>query len=138
MLFFSMALVITPALPAMAQSSITTGRDTGLEATANEAGLSTGASQFPLETLIGSLIETLLSFVGILFLILTVYAGILWMTASGEDAKVLKAKKLLSSAIIGLIIITAAYAFTAFVIGALSSSPKAASSPCPPGDSCGG
>lgn len=64
---------------------------------------------------VGGVVGLILSFVGVIFLILTVYAGIMWMTAQGNSSQVDKAKDLLINAIIGLIIISAAYSITAFV-----------------------
>jgi hypothetical protein len=45
-----------------------------------------------------------------------IYAGILWMTAQGNDQKVEKAKQMITEAIVGLIIVVAAYAIAYFVI----------------------
>ncbi|MBI5369877.1 hypothetical protein HZA85_01650 [Candidatus Uhrbacteria bacterium] len=69
-----------------------------------------------LPNLIGGLINMFLSILGIVFVVLVIYAGYLWMTASGDATKVDKAKKLLGQAIIGIIIIVAAYAISTFVI----------------------
>ncbi len=81
-----------------------------------KVGSKLGQSPKDLPVLIGDLINIFLSVLGIIFVVLTVYAGYLWMTASGDTAKVDKAKKLLGQAVIGLVIIVAAYAITAFVI----------------------
>jgi len=67
------------------------------------------------QTRSGILIGTVLSFVGVLFLIMMIYAGIMWMTAQGNDQQVTKAKDLLINSVIGIIIVFAAYAITAFV-----------------------
>ena len=64
---------------------------------------------------VGTLISAALSFLGVLFLLLTLYGGYLWMTSAGNDEQVSKAKKILTSAVIGLIIIVAAYAVTAAI-----------------------
>ncbi len=72
-----------------------------------------------LPTLIGNIISALLSVLGIIFVVLVVYAGFLYLTAQGEDTKVKKAKTLLTQSVIGLVIIVAAYAISAFVIDAL-------------------
>jgi uncharacterized membrane protein YwzB len=48
------------------------------------------------------------------------FAGYNWMTAMGEKDKVQKAKDTLISAVIGLVIIIAAYAVTTFVLDQLS------------------
>lgn len=68
-----------------------------------------------LQTKVGQIVGTVLSFVGVLFLILMIYAGILWMTAQGNEQQVAKAKTLLINGIIGLIIVFSAYAITSFI-----------------------
>lgn len=89
----------------------------GLDTTA--AKVSAFQNQTPNESFIqtrtGTIIGTVLSFVGVLFLIMMIYAGIMWMTAQGNDQQVTKAKELLINSIIGLVIIFAAYAITAFI-----------------------
>ncbi len=64
---------------------------------------------------IGQIIGVVLSFVGVLFLILMIYGGILWMTAAGNEEQVKKARGLMFNALIGLVIVLAAYALTAFI-----------------------
>jgi hypothetical protein len=68
-----------------------------------------------IQTRTGQIIGVVLSFVGVVFLIMMIYAGIMWMTAQGNDQQVTKAKELLINSIIGIVIIFAAYAITAFV-----------------------
>jgi len=78
-----------------------------------------------LPELIGSFINVILGILGIVFVVYVVYAGYLWMTASGEKEKVEKSKKLLGQAIIGIIIIVAAYAISTFVIDQILTATKA-------------
>lgn len=66
-------------------------------------------------TIIGKIVGAGLAFVGVLFFILMIYGGILWMTAQGNDQQVEKAKGLITAAIIGLIIVLSAYAITAYI-----------------------
>lgn len=68
-----------------------------------------------LSTKVGSIIGLVLSFVGVIFLILMIFAGLTWMTASGNQEKVNKSKDLMINAVIGLVIVMAAYAITAFI-----------------------
>lgn len=68
-----------------------------------------------LGTTIGMIVRVLLSLVGTIFLLLTIYAGILWMTAQGNEDKIEKAKGIVQAAVIGLLITMSAYAVTAFV-----------------------
>ena len=70
----------------------------------------------PLPTLIGSIIGVILGALGILLVINITYAGILYATANGEDDKVKKAKKMITQSIIGIILIVAAFAISAFVL----------------------
>lgn len=63
----------------------------------------------------GRIIGLILSFVGILFLALIIYAGISWMLAGGNEQTITKSKDLLVNAVIGLVIVFAAYAITIFV-----------------------
>ncbi|MFA5109654.1 MAG: hypothetical protein WC458_03885 [Patescibacteria group bacterium] len=68
-----------------------------------------------LATKAGQIVGLILSFVGVLFLILMIYAGIMWMTASGNEQQISKAKSLLINAIIGIIVVFAAYAAVSFL-----------------------
>lgn len=61
-----------------------------------------------------SYIKTILTLVGTVFLGLTIYGGVLWMTAGGNEDQVEKAKKTITRSIIGLIIITSSYSISLF------------------------
>jgi hypothetical protein len=61
-------------------------------------------------------IQYILAFLGVVAVVIIIYAGFLWMTAAGNDEKVGKAKKTMISGIIGLVIILLAYAIAGFVI----------------------
>lgn len=73
-----------------------------------------------LNQIIATIIQSVLSLLGVIFLILIIYGGITWMTAEGEEAKVEKAQKIIKNAVIGLIIVIGAYAISYFVLNALS------------------
>ena len=88
-----------------------------LQTTAEKA---TGDTSPPeIESVLGGFIQTALSLVGIIFLILMIYAGYLWLTAQGEDAQIDKSKKIIKSTIIGLFLVMSAYAITALVLGGI-------------------
>lgn len=78
-------------------------------------------SSFTIGAAVATVIKAFLGLLGIIFIFLMVYAGYHWMTAAGDEQKVTKAKDTLRTAIIGLIIIVAAYSITYFVIKALGS-----------------
>lgn len=98
-------------LPAHAQVDIGAGL--------SDVGEGAGLSDRELPEIIGSFIQVFLGLLGIIFLVLVLYAGFLWMTAAGESDKTDKAKKLLTQAIVGLVIILAAYAISGFVVKAI-------------------
>jgi hypothetical protein len=68
---------------------------------------------------IARIIRIALGLLGIIALILTLYAGFLWMTAGGNEEQIDSAKKVLTNAVIGLAIILSAYAIVSFVISKL-------------------
>lgn len=69
--------------------------------------------------IISIIIQASLGLLGIIFLILLIYAGFNWMTAGGEEEKVKKATDTIKRAVIGLIIIVCAYLITIFVFNKL-------------------
>ncbi|MCD4762302.1 pilin [bacterium] len=96
--------------------------NSGLNSTGQESGhvVKTGetASWFQsasLSQIIGRMVKALLSLLGVIFLVLTIYGGFTWMMARGNEQEVTKAQGILQTAIIGLIIVLAAYAITIFV-----------------------
>ena len=116
-IFSSVFLFLFSLLLAFGVSAQVTDPLQGLDETAGKVNAfktSKPGADF-IQTRAGSIIGTVLSFVGVLFLIMMIYAGIMWMTAQGNDQQVTKAKDLLINSIIGIIIIFAAYAITAFV-----------------------
>jgi hypothetical protein len=87
---------------------------TGLKSTADVAGLSNVGTN--VYTTVGRVLNVALGLVGVLFLVLIIYAGFLWMTAQGSVDQVKKAKTMMVQAVIGLVIILASYAITDYVI----------------------
>jgi len=76
-------------------------------------------NEFGLSEIIGTVIQMALSLLGVIFLVLMLYAGYHWMTAQGEEEKVNKAKDTITRAIIGLIIVVGSYAIWAFIFSKL-------------------
>ena len=64
---------------------------------------------------IATIIQVVLGLLGSLLVILMIYAGILWMTAGGNDTQVKKAQNIIQRAAIGLLIVVLAYAITYFI-----------------------
>ncbi len=69
-----------------------------------------------LDSVIGSVISIFLGLLGVIFLVLIVYGGYQWLIARGDEGRVELAKDTITRAIIGLVIVMAAYAISYYVI----------------------
>ena len=115
---FTIILFSLLCLPALSSSAKNiTDVITGLNQTADEAHITKEVTIFGIT---GKLIFLLLGILGSLFLLLVIYGGITWMTAAGNEEKITKARNTVVHAVIGLIIVLAAYLLTNFVIFNLS------------------
>jgi len=110
-LFFSISIQYVAAI------------DTGLDTTAQKGYGGKDATVIPkgipreIPGTIGKIVGAGLAFIGVLFLILMIYGGFTWMLARGNEQEITKAEDLIYSAVIGLVIVLAAYAITAYVGG---------------------
>lgn len=115
-LLFSIGILVFVVGPAQALNLYDSQKTA--ESIAGQAGYNKDAKD--INVLIGQIITATLSFLGVIFLALMVYGGYLWMTDRGNEEQVKRAKNLISAAIIGLVIIVAAYAISWFVISKLT------------------
>ncbi|MEO5928079.1 MAG: Ig-like domain-containing protein [Patescibacteria group bacterium] len=106
LLSLSMGAIAFSALPASAQV------DPGLNAVGQTVKLSSADPR----VIATNIINIALGLVGIVLVSLIVYAGFLWMTSGGNEEQVSRAKRIITSSIIGLIIILSAWAIARFVI----------------------
>jgi len=88
-------------------------------ASGNNGPYASAASGNNLDTIIGAVVSVALGLIGVIFLILMIYAGYNWMTARGEEEKVSAAKDTITRSIIGIIIVIGAYAIWRFVFSRL-------------------
>lgn len=116
--FFVLAMMLV--LPIMgltaihsASADILTNIDQNLKNTQlNELG---GEGE-NLPATIGRIVGVLLGLLGVIFVVIVIYAGFMWMLAQGDDGKIAKARKTIIQGVIAIVIIFAAYAITSFVI----------------------
>lgn len=93
-----------------------TSGDLGLQTTGDVTGL----TNQPVQAYIGRGIQIALSMLGVVFLILIIYAGFHWMLAQGNSTEIAKARAMILQGVIGLGVILGAYAATSFVIQQLT------------------
>ncbi len=79
-------------------------------------GVESGLGASDIRFTAAQIINVALGLLGIISLVLIVYAGFLWMTAGGNSDQVDKAKSILFASVIGLLIILSAYSISRFVI----------------------
>lgn len=140
---FFAVLLFVPQF-ALAQSNIT-DPIAGLRRSARVGELiETESEQVSVVTTAGNIIGAALSFIAVLFFIMVVYGGFIWMTARGNEQMVDKGKESVIAAVIGIVIVFGAYAITNLVFNSTGASPPSqptgiacnASTPCADGFQC--
>lgn len=105
------------ALPVFGQGLINNPEQ--MQTMTAEVALTGNLGSISVGQLAARVVQTVLSLLGVIFLALTLMAGFKWMTAAGNEEQVKKATGTLKAAIIGLIIVLAAYAITYFIFTSL-------------------
>lgn len=101
-----------PAPSAPTATGAMTGITKGISDFNTTAGLPTGN----LIAVITGIVKSLLALMGLVLVILILYAGFTWMTAQGDEKKVDTAKAIIKNATIGVILIIISYALATFII----------------------
>jgi len=70
-------------------------------------------------TIVANVVNILFGLLGVLAILLILYGGFVWMTAGGNPDKIEQAKKILTNASIGLLIVLSAFAIAIYVISRL-------------------
>ena len=108
-------LILAFAIFLLANFAWAANADLGINYAAG-TGLS---NQNDIRVIIAKIIRIIIGFLGIIAVGLIMYAGWIWMTSEGNEEKIEQAKKILTNAIIGLIIILSAFAIVSFILNKL-------------------
>lgn len=121
MLKTSRKLIIVLALLLAAAGFFHFGHDALAQSvnTGIQFGAQTGLVNQDPRVTVTKVIRIGLGFLGVIAVGLIIYAGFLWMSAKGDEEKISQAKKILSSAAIGLGIIIASFAIASFILSRL-------------------
>lgn len=65
--------------------------------------------------IIAAIIRAVLGLLAAIFMVLMILSGFKWMTAAGNESQVEKAQETIKAALIGLVVVLAAYAITYYV-----------------------
>lgn len=111
----SFAILSILLTPLVVNATLQTTVNEQLEA--SDLGSTFGnATEQSLAQMIGKGVNVVLGMLGLILVVLIIYAGFIWTTAQGDSKKVDKAKDMIKQAVIGLIIVFAAYAIAQFVM----------------------
>lgn len=102
-------------------NSVTTEIDRQTDALGTAAGFN---NNLEVGSIMGTVIKSFFSVMGMVFLILVLHAGYKWMNANGKKDDVEEAKNSIMRATIGLAVMIAAYALTAFVFNQIDQIPQ--------------
>lgn len=100
--FLLMVFALLPQAMVQAQNRINPRE--AFQQTIQRAGLAENEIT-TVETAAGRVVFTALTYIGVITLILIIYAGGMWATARGNEEQIKRAKKILIGSVIGLIII---------------------------------
>lgn len=114
----TLLLVGTLAAP-VAQAAARDALTNGFEKTGTEAGFSVTSEGKPAREFVAAwtgYINGFLLVMGLLFMVLVIYGGYLWMSAQGNEEQVTRGKNLIVQAVIGLGIVIGARVIVEIVI----------------------
>lgn len=119
MIFSAFILMLVPVTQALAiNADDYWGGTTQRQYVNDRSGLAEGAVRDPRQIVV-DIIKVILGFLGILAVIIILFAGFKWMTAGGNEENITSAKNMLIAGVIGLVIILSAFALATFVINQL-------------------
>jgi len=90
--------------------------DIGMNYVSGENGLGLSNQNSDPRQMAVNIVKYLMTFLGIIAVVIILLGGFKWMTAGGNEDKVDEAKKLIIAGLIGLVIILAAFIIVQFVM----------------------
>ncbi|MFA6909052.1 MAG: hypothetical protein WC289_04165 [Patescibacteria group bacterium] len=79
-------------------------------------GSTFGLGTSDLQSTVTKIIQWVLGLLGLIAVIMILYGGFIWMTAGGNEERVETAKKIITAAVVGLVVVLLAWAIVIFVI----------------------
>ena len=87
--------------------------------------------------LITTMVNYFIGFLGTLAVIAFVYAGVLWVISGGSEEQITKAKKIMTYAALGLVVVLLSYSAVRFITSSAGGgSTQYCDPPCPAGQAC--
>ncbi len=118
-IFLAIFLFLATSLPVSAQVNATE-QNTPVSFGLQQVGQNIGLGGLDIRLIIAQIIRAILGFLGVIAVVLVIYAGYTIMTSEGNEEKIVQGKRILTNAVIGLAIILSAFAIAQFIINSLS------------------
>ena len=87
-------------------------------------GATLGLGTVDLQKAALNIIRWVLGLLGLVGVVMVMYGGFTWMTAGGNEEKIEKAKKIITAAVIGMVIVILSWSVVTFALGVLSNVTK--------------
>src|SRR3989338_1559854 len=84
--------------------------------TSGNLGTTFGLGTANLQSTVIRIIQWVLGLLGLIAVVMILIGGFQWMTAGGNEEKVASAKKIISAAVIGFVVVLLAWAIVIFVV----------------------
>lgn len=78
-------------------------------------GSKVGLGEADLKTTVLNIVQLVLGLMTLIAVVLVIYGGFVWLTSAGNEENIERAKRIISAAVVGLIIILLAWAVVIFV-----------------------
>jgi hypothetical protein len=108
--FLIPAVLVILFVPLLTHAQASLGLPSGL------AGLSSQDVKITIQ----NIVQIIFGFLGILLVLFLLYGGWLWMTSQGNEDQIDRAKKVITSAVIGLVLILASFGIATFIVNSLN------------------
>lgn len=114
---FLLSVALAQAPEAGQGLNVTNSAIDALDTTAGAAKITADPKTSPtVAQIVGGVINIALGIFGLFFFTLTIYGGIIWLTAGGNKERADKAVKILTNSSVGVIIIIIAYLVTNYIV----------------------
>jgi hypothetical protein len=112
--FFSLLILLSVFISSPVSAQLL-NNTAGLNSMTIETKNAAGLGDMSIGQVVSQIIRVVLGLLSIVFLILIIMAGFKWMTAGGNEEQIKKSTATIKAAVIGLVVVLAAYTITYFI-----------------------
>jgi len=95
----------------------------GLAIPVGEVDISEDIAREPLSEVVLNMVNYFIGFLGFIAVLAFVYAGVLWVVSGGAEEQITKAKKIMTYASLGLLVVILSFSIVTFIVGSAGGEP---------------